>query len=160
MSFDLIAIDEGMVEFYAEGHGFSGDLFRRGFAGEVVNTLIHARRLGLNVALISRIGDDAFAPLMRNAWQDEGVDLSHAPVVPGCNGIYFILTDAAGEREFIYRRVGSAASELGSADLDVAFQQSAAIVRLSGITQAISDTAAALTRAASRLPVLTTYDPN
>lgn len=160
MGLDLIAIGEGMVEFHAEGHGFSGDLFRRGFAGDVVNTLIHASRLGLNVALISRIGDDAFAPLLRKAWEAEGVDLSHAPVVPGDNGIYFILTDAVGEREFIYRRAGSAASGLGPADLDVAFLQSAGLVLLSGITQAISETAESLIRAASRLPVLTAYDPN
>lgn len=160
MAFDLIAIGEGMVEFHAEGHGLSGDLFRRGFAGDVVNTLIHASRLGLNVALISRIGDDAFAPLLCKAWADEGIDLSHAPVVPGDNGMYFIMTDEKGEREFIYRRAGSAACGLGPADLDAAFLGSAEIVLLSGITQAISDSAAALIRAVSRLPDITAYDPN
>ena len=160
MSFDLIAIGEGMVEFHAEGHGLSGDLFRRGFAGDVVNTLIHASRRGLNVALISRIGDDAFAPLLCKAWQDEGIDLSHAPVVPGDNGMYFILTDEKGEREFIYRRAGSAACGLGPADLDAAFLGAAKIVLLSGITQAISASAEALIRAASRLPCVSAYDPN
>ena len=159
MCFDLIAIGEGMVEFHAEGGGF-GDLFRRGFAGDVVNTLIHASRLGLNVALISRIGDDAFAPLLRKAWEDEGIDLSHAPTVSGDNGMYFILTDEKGEREFIYRRAGSAACGLGPDDLDGAFLGSAGTVLLSGITQAISETAEALIGAASRLPILTAYDPN
>ena len=160
MSFDLIAIGEGMVEFHAEGQGLASDMFRRGFAGDVVNTLIHASRLGLNVALISRIGDDAFAPLLRKAWADEGIDLSHAPLVPGDNGIYFILTDARGEREFIYRRAGSAACGLGPDDLDNGFLTDAGVVLLSGITQAISETAEALIRAASRLPVVTVYDPN
>ena len=59
---DLVAIGEGMVEFSADGGSAAADLFRRGFAGDVVNTLIHASRLGLRTGLVSRIGDDLFAP--------------------------------------------------------------------------------------------------
>lgn len=161
---DLIAIGEGMVEFHAEGGGFSGaDLFRRGFAGDVVNTLIHASRLGLRCGLVSRIGADAFAPALLDAWRAEGLDLSHAPVVPGENGIYFILTDANGEREFLYRRAGSAASMLGPGDLDAAFLAGARLVLVSGITQAISASAQALVAAVAALPLAKAagvYDPN
>ncbi len=159
MTLDLIAIGEGMVEFHAEGGGF-GDLFRRGFAGDVVNSLIHASRLGLKAGLVSRIGADAFAPMLVKAWAGEGIELSHAPVVPGDNGIYFIQTDEKGEREFIYRRAGSAASQLSVADLDAGFLKGAPIVLLSGITQAISDSAEGLIAAVSRLGVPCAYDPN
>lgn len=156
MSLDLVAIGEGMVEFHAEGI----DLFRRGFAGDVVNTLIHAARQGLSTALVSRIGDDAFGLLLRAAWEGEGIDLSHAPTVPGENGVYFIVTDDQGEREFVYRRTGSAASQLSPADLDVEWISTARMILLSGITQAISDSAEATVAKAASLGRPSAFDPN
>jgi len=158
---DLVAIGEGMVEFHAEAVGFEADTFRRGFAGDVVNALINASRLGLRCALVSRIGDDAFAPALVKAWEGEGIDLSHAPRVAGPNGIYFIMTDARGERSFIYRRTGSAASQLSPADIDAGWLCGARAVLLSGITQAISATAEAAVAAAAQVRgPLMCYDPN
>lgn len=161
---DLVAIGEGMVEFHAEGGSFDGtQVYRRGFAGDVVNCLINASRLGLRTALVSRIGDDAFAPALVRAWTEEGIDLSRAPVVPGENGIYFILNDDRGEREFIYRRAGSAASRMGPEDVDRAFLEQARYVLVSGITQAISATAEALIESVAALPSMKScgfYDPN
>lgn len=110
----LVTLGEGMVEFHAEAPG----LYRQGFAGDAVNTAIHASRLGVEAALVSRIGADVFAEGLCAAWLSEGLDLSHAPVVPGENGLYVISTDPAGERSFAYRRAGSAASQLSQADLD------------------------------------------
>lgn len=155
----LVTVGEGMVEFHAEAPG----LFRQGFAGDVVNTAIHASRLGLPAALLSRIGDDFFAGPLRAAWLGEGLDLSHAPTVPGENGLYVITTDARGERSFTYRRAGSAASQLSPADLDAAWLLGADMVLTSGITQAISETAQALVAAIAALPNLRprlAHDPN
>lgn len=160
MSVDLVAIGEGMVEFHAQMPGRNADLFRRGFAGDVVNTLIHAARLGVSTALVSRIGDDAFGPQLRAAWAEEGIDLSHAPTVPGENGVYFVLTDDRGEREFLYRRAGSAASGLSPDDLDLPWLGGARMILLSGITQAISATAEATVAAAAALGRPAAYDPN
>ncbi len=164
MALDLVAIGEGMVEFHAEGGGFGeAQTFRRGFAGDVVNCLISASRLGLKAALLSRIGADAFAPAMVRVLSEEGIDLSHAPLVAGANGIYFILTDERGEREFLYRRAGSAASRLGSDDLDRDFVAKARYVLISGIAQAISASAERLVAAAASMPELKrtgVYDPN
>lgn len=160
MSLDLVAIGEGMVEFHAETPGLNSDLFRRGFAGDVVNTLIHAARLGLSTALVSRIGDDAFGQLLRAAWAGEGIDLSHAPIVTGENGVYFILTDELGEREFLYRRAGSAASGLSLADLDIEWLAGARMILLSGITQAISASAEATATMAASIGRSAAFDPN
>ena len=155
----LVTLGEGMVEFSSEAPG----LFRQGFAGDAVNTAIHARRLGAEAALVTRIGADVFAEGLCAAWQAEGLDLSHAPVVPGENGLYVISTDAEGERSFAYRRAGSAASGLSLADLDAAWLAAADMVLTSGITQAISDTAQALVAAVAALPALQgrlAHDPN
>ena len=161
--FDLVAIGEGMVEFHATGDFASAQTFLRGFAGDVVNSLIHASRMGLRTALVSRIGDDAFAPALLAEWSAEAVDLTHAPVVPGENGLYFILTDPKGEREFLYRRAGSAASQIGPGDIDPALLGAARFVLVSGITQAISASAEAAVAAACALDgarANTAYDPN
>lgn len=155
----LVTVGEGMVEFHAEAPG----LYRQGFAGDVVNTAIHASRLGVRSALVSRIGADIFAGPLRSAWEAEGLDLSHAPTVAGENGIYVITTDAGGERSFTYRRAGSAASQLSPGDLDAAWLAQADMVLTSGICQAISDTAQALVAAIVALPGLTgrlAHDPN
>ena len=161
--FDLVGIGEGMVEFHASGAFASAQTFHRGFAGDVVNSLIHASRMGLRTALVSRIGDDAFAPALVAEWTAEAVDLTHASVVPGENGLYFILTDAKGEREFLYRRAGSAASRIGPGDIDPALLGAARFVLVSGITQAISATAEAAVAAACAIDgarANTVYDPN
>lgn len=155
----LVTVGEGMVEFHAQGPG----VFRQGFAGDVVNTAIHASRLGIPAALLSRIGADIFAAPLRAAWEAEGLDLSHAPTVPGDNGIYFITTDSAGERSFTYRRAGSAASQLSPGDLDQPWLAGADMVLTSGITQAISATAQALVAAIATLPDMRqrlVHDPN
>jgi 2-dehydro-3-deoxygluconokinase len=161
--FDLVGIGEGMVEFHAAGAFANAQTFHRGFAGDVVNSLIHASRLGLRTALVSRIGDDAFASALVVEWSAEAVDLTHAPVVPGENGLYFILTDAKGEREFLYRRAGSAASQIGPGDIDPALLGAARFVLVSGITQAVSASAEAAVAAACALDgarANTVYDPN
>ncbi len=160
---DLIAIGEGMVEFTAEGAFDRAARFRRGFAGDAVNTLVQAARLGLRVALLSRIGDDPFAPALRAAWAAEGIDLAAAPVVPGLNGLYFVLVDDRGERRFHYRRAGSAASAMGPDALDPSLVAGARFVLVSGITQAISASAEALVAAFAagpEAPARGVYDPN
>lgn len=160
---DLIAIGEGMVEFTAEGAFAEATRFRRGFAGDVVNTLVQAARLGLRTALVSRIGDDPFAPALRAAWAGEGIDLAHAPTVPGVNGLYFVLVDSRGERQFHYRRAGSAAAGMGPEALAPGLVEGARMVLVSGITQAISASAAALVAAFAAHPLAPArgaFDPN
>ena len=155
----LVTVGEGMVEFHAAAPG----LYRQGFAGDVVNTAIHASRLGIRSALVSRIGADIFAEPLRAAWEAEGLDLSHAPTVAGENGIYVITTDALGERSFTYRRAGSAASQLSPGDLDAAWLAQADMILTSGICQAISDTAQALVASIVAQPGLAgrlAHDPN
>lgn len=152
-----------MVEFHAEDPASGAGLFRRGYAGDIANTLVHARRLGLSAAFLSRIGDDCFGPGLAAFLESEGVDLGCAPMVPGQNGLYFIETDDRGERRFAYRRTGSAASGIGPADLKAELLGDARFVIVSGITQAISASAEALVAAACALngaPERTIYDPN
>lgn len=162
--FDLVGLGECMVEFNATEPLASARRFSKAYGGDVLNALVAAARQGARTAFVSRVGDDPFGAGLRAAWQEEGVDVGQAPLVPGENGVYFISLDAHGERSFTYRRAGSAASQLSAGDIDEAFIASARCILLSGITQAISPGARAATLAAARCArehgVLVAYDPN
>jgi 2-dehydro-3-deoxygluconokinase len=104
----VLAIGEGMVEFRRCGEGWS-----QSHGGDVLNTAIHLRRFGHAVAFASAIGPDPFSQQLRCAWDREGLDLSLLAIDPARQcGIYFIETDAAGERSFIYWRDQSAAKQM------------------------------------------------
>ncbi len=161
--FDLIGIGECMVEFHATAPLASATQFVKGYGGDVLNALVAACRQGSRTAFVSRVGDDPFGAGLLAAWRGEGIDISHAPLVAGENGVYFISVDAAGERSFTYRRAGSAASLMdGTVDED--FIAATRCLLLSGITQAISPGARAATLAAARIArrngVTVAYDPN
>lgn len=163
-SFDLIGLGECMVEFHATEPLATATAFRKGYGGDVLNALVSAARQGGRTAFVTRVGDDPFGPGLRAAWAEEGVDVTHAPLTPGENGVYFISLDAHGERSFTYRRAGSAAAHLTPDDLDENVIASARCILLSGITQAIAPGARAATLSAARIArqhgVLVAYDPN
>lgn len=160
---DVIGVGECMVEFHSAEALAQATTFHRAYGGDVLNALVAAARQGARAAFVSRVGDDPFGPALLAAWRAEGIDTSHAPLVPGENGVYFISVDAQGERSFTYRRGGSAAAGM-TAELDEAFIASSRCLLLSGITQAISPGARAATLAAAdiarRHGVTVAYDPN
>lgn len=160
---DVIGLGECMVEFHSAEALAQAATFHRAYGGDVLNALVAAARQGARTAFVSRVGDDPFGPALLAAWRAEGIDTSHAPLVPGENGVYFISVDARGERSFTYRRAGSAAAGM-TAELDETFIASSRCLLLSGITQAISPGARAATLAAARIArhygVTVAYDPN
>jgi 2-dehydro-3-deoxygluconokinase len=163
-SFDLLGLGECMVELLADGPlGQAGSL-RRGFGGDVLNALVAAARLGARCGFMTRVGDDPFGPGLLAAWRGEGIDTACAPLVAGENGVYFVSLDDGGEREFSYRRRGTAASALAAGHLDEDYVAGARCLLLSGITQALSASARQATLEAAvcahRHGVLVAFDPN
>jgi len=161
---DLISIGECMVEFHCDGPMARARSFQRAFGGDTLNLLVAASRLGCACGYVTRVGDDPFGPGLLDGWRAEKIDVTHAPMVTGCNGIYFISLLEGGEREFTYYRAGSAASTLGPDDMDPDFIASARIVHCSGITQALSPSCRAAVRRAFEIAreagAMTSFDPN
>jgi 2-dehydro-3-deoxygluconokinase len=153
-----------MVELWSDGALGQAPTLHKSFGGDVLNALVTAARMGSKTGFMTRVGDDPFGSSLLQAWRAEGIDTTHAPLVDGVNGIYFVSVQTDGEREFSYCRAGSAASMLAPADLDHSYLASARILLLSGITQALSDSAQAATLAAARIAkaagTLIAYDPN
>ena len=161
---DIVSLGECMVELFSEDPIARAGSFHKAYGGDTLNTLVAAARLGASTGYVTRVGDDPFAPFLLESWRAEGIDVSHARLVEGFNGLYFISLLPGGEREFTYYRRGSAASTMTPADLDPAYIGGARVLHVSGISQAISpscrDTVLAAVRLAREQGALVSYDPN
>ena len=112
------------------------------YGGDTLNTAVYLSRLGLSVTYVTALGDDPLSSDMIERWQQENIDCSlvdrHEGAVPG---LYFIDTDASGERSFLYWRDQAPAKRLLD-DVENAQRIFSALagfdyVYLSGITLAI-----------------------
>ncbi len=129
----MACVGECMVELQERPDG----LLRRSFGGDTLNTAVYLARLGVKVDYITALGTDGLSDEMLLAWQREGVGTTQVRRHPGqLPGLYFIQTDLAGERHFLYWRDSAAARQLfnGVDLIDLAAYR---VVYLSGITLSI-----------------------
>ena len=144
---DVLAIGEPLYELNRQQDGN----WLTGFGGDTLNVAIAAARLGSRSAYVTRLGDDLFAEELRALMQREAIDVAAVATDEGApTGLYFVTHGPAGH-VFTYRRAGSAASRMQPADLDPARIASARLLHASGISQAISDSAAETVAAAIAL---------
>jgi 2-dehydro-3-deoxygluconokinase len=136
--FDVVALGEPLYELNRQPDGN----WLTGFGGDTLNVAIAAARLGSKAAYVTRLGDDIFADELRALMQREQIDSSGVGADSGApTGLYFV-THGPSCHVFTYRRAGSAASRMTPAGLDPALIASARFLHASGISQAISDSAA------------------
>ena len=158
---DLLAIGEALVELNQPSEGAP---FVQGFGGDTSNAMIAAARLGADASYFTAIGADRFGQALTELWMREGVDASRIVVNGGAHtGLYFVSHGPEGH-EFSYMRAGSAASRIGEQDLPVDRIRETKILHVSGISQAISSSAADAVFAAIDVAHgagrLVSYDPN
>ncbi len=160
MSPDIICLGEPLLEFNHQPDG----RYLPGFGGDTSNCAIAAARQGASTGYATRIGDDTFGRQFLMLWADEGVD-TRAVETDGSahTGIYFVTHSEAGH-EFSYFRAGSAASRMSALDIPKEYIAGAKILHVSGISQAISDSAADAVFAALDIAksahVMVSYDTN
>ncbi|MEV8508304.1 sugar kinase [Actinoplanes sp. NPDC051475] len=131
----LVSADSiGPLE-YARGFGF-------GIGGAESNVAIGVARLGLPATWIGRVGPDATGDLIARRLRAEGVD---AVVIrdPSFTGLMVKHRRTGSLLHVDYHRAGSAGSRLAPSDIPVDALRSAAIVHVTGITPALSDSARA-----------------
>ena len=142
--FDVVSLGEPLYELNRQPDGN----WLTGFGGDTLNVAIAAARLGSSTAYVTRLGDDLFATELRALMQREAIDTAAVRADQGApTGLYFVTHGPSGH-VFTYRREGSAASRMRPADLDPALIASARFLHASGISQAISETAAETVAAA------------
>ena len=159
---DIVAIGEPLGEFNQTRAGEPNYLF--GHGGDTSNAIIAAARAGASTAYVTAVGDDTFGRSFLDLWRREGIDISGVKRDYAAHtGIYFVSHGPDGH-EFSYMRAGSAASRMVPGDLPDALIRGAKVLHVSGISQAISASAADMIFAAIGIAraagVAVSYDTN
>ncbi len=66
------------------GETVAGESFATAPGGKGANQALQARRLGAQVAMVGRVGDDAFGRELKESLSREGIDVTHVLVTRGC----------------------------------------------------------------------------
>ncbi|MBW6397076.1 sugar kinase [Roseomonas sp. HJA6] len=139
---DLLCMGEPMLEFNQQAPGPDGRvLYLEGHGGDTSNAAIAAARSGASAGYITAVGADAAGDSFLALWAREGVDSATVLRRPGAQtGIYFVTHDAGGHH-FAFYRTGSAAALYRPQDVPEEAIRAARMLHVSGISQAISDSA-------------------
>jgi ribokinase len=92
----------------APGETVFGDAFDVGPGGKGSNVAVGLARLGAQVSVVARLGDDEHGRSALPFWRAEGIDTTHATTARGeRNAVASILVDGAGENCIaVYRGAG------------------------------------------------------
>nr|WP_319391127.1 sugar kinase [uncultured Cohaesibacter sp.] len=135
---DILCLGEPMLEFNQQPDGN----YMPGHGGDTSNCAIAAARQGASVGYVTNLGADAFGNSFMKLWSEEGIDTSCVKQVDDAHtGIYFVTHDEDGHH-FSYFRAGSASSRMQLEDLPLDAIRKGKILHVSGISQAISASAA------------------
>jgi 2-dehydro-3-deoxygluconokinase len=132
----IVSIGEPMIEF----NQMEERRFLQGYGGDSSNMIIAAARSGARTAYVTRVGDDEFGRMFLELWRREGVDTGGVITDREAPTAAYFVTHGPEGHAFSYLRAGSAASRLHPRDLPDL--RSASLVHSSGITLAISASAA------------------
>ena len=92
----LIALGDNVIDYYHNTQEcFPG--------GNAVNVAVHAARLGAQAEYLGSLGDDDMAHIVEKALRENGVDISHCPVLQGRTTKVCSYDVVNGERSFIRR---------------------------------------------------------
>jgi 2-dehydro-3-deoxygluconokinase len=142
----LVTLGEllGQVAAEREGPPRPGAPATLSVCGAEATVAIGIRRLGVPAAFIGRSGDDTFGRMGLEVLRGEGVDVDHLALDPSAPTGLLLRTRRTADRSVVeYLRAGSAGSRLGPDDVDPELISAAGLVHVTGITAALSDTAAA-----------------
>ncbi|MEV7010462.1 sugar kinase [Streptosporangium sp. NPDC051022] len=148
---DLVTLGESMALFTARRTGLLRHArdFGLGVGGAESNLAIGVSRLGRSAAWIGRVGADEFGELLRSTLSGEGVDVRGMIVDPEAPTGLMVKSRRTVELVDVrYYRSGSAGSRLRPADLDLTLIRSARVLHVTGITLALSASAAETVHAA------------
>ncbi len=160
---ELLSLGEPMLEF-AQVEREGRPVYLQGFGGDTSNMAVAAARQGADVGIMTRIGQDPFGDAFMGLWQREKIDVSRVTRdASHPTGVYFITYSGQGH-DFTYYRRGSAASQLQPGDIKAGHLEGVKVLHLSGISQAISQSACDATFKALELAkehgVKVSYDTN
>ena len=142
--FDLFTFGEAMALFLSQDTDdvVSAKVFARSTAGAEANVAVALTRLGLKVYFYTHLGEDQLGTALINDFNHEGVDVSGVKRVAEFTGSMARNPGTSRPVEATYLRKGSAASTIASSDMNVDVISQSRWVHTTGITCAISQSAA------------------
>lgn len=166
---DVVTFGEAMLRFVPQGdlRTEQAQAFNVTAGGGELNVAVGVSRLGFKAAWVSRLPDNALGRLLRGKAREQGVDSSHVTMTKdGRCGLYFLEQGASPRAAAVlYDRANSAISLIKPGDVQWdAVLAGAKFFHVSGITPALSTSAAEVTRealaAAKKAGCTVTYDLN
>ncbi|MGW6837052.1 sugar kinase [Streptomyces sp. NPDC054949] len=163
---EVVTVGEAMAALRATGPIKLAPTMEVSVAGAEANVAIGLSRLGHRVAWAGCVGDDEFGALVLRTLRAEQVDVSHARTdTDGRPTGLLVREDGIGDLATVrYYRSGSAGSSVRPDDILPALTPKVRILHLTGITPALSPSAAnAVLAAAARareLGILVCLDVN
>lgn len=144
MTGGLLTFGESMAAFSTEkGKLRHANTVNVGVAGSESSVAIGVSRLGVTAAWSGRVGADEPGSLVLSRLREEDVDVSGARTDHEApTGLMLKDFRAADSTRLAYYRHGSAGSRLSAEDLSEDEIREAGVLHLSGITPALSETAA------------------
>lgn len=128
------------------GQTISGGPFATYHGGKGANQAVAAARLGGKVAMIGRVGDDAFGQQMRDGLASEGIDVGQVATVEAtASGIALITVQEDGQNTIVIAPGANAA--LSVADIEAAADQ----IRQAGVLVLQLETPLETVAAAARI---------
>ena len=99
INMDLVGTTEKMP---APGETVFGQSFHTAPGGKGANQAVAAARLGAEVRMVGRVGDDEFGPVLLDGLRQEGIDVSGVATDPdNSSGIAMILLDGRKENYIV-----------------------------------------------------------
>jgi 2-dehydro-3-deoxygluconokinase len=149
---DVLTMGETMAALRATGPIRLGSAMTPSAAGAESTVAIGLARLGHRAGWVGRVGDDEFGELVLRTLRAEGVDLSHARVDPDGRPTGLMAREhrVGSLIRVNYHRTGSAGSALEPGDVLPALDDGPRVLHLTGITPALSPSAAQAVQAAAR----------
>lgn len=146
----LVTIGETMALLTAEHPGPLAHVSTMGLGigGSESNVAIGVQRLGGNAVWCGRLGADSLGQLVLREIRAEGVTVRITEDQAAPTGLMLKERRTLSTQKVSYYRAGSAGSRLAPGDLDPLLIAGASVLHVSGITAALSGSAAAAVRQA------------
>ncbi|MGV8895217.1 MAG: sugar kinase [Rhodoglobus sp.] len=144
LSGGVVTIGETMGLFHAASLGSLAQVsdFHLGIGGAESNVAIGLARLGVAATWVGRVGRDGIGERVLRELRAEGVTVAATVDRDARTGLMVKERRTPVNTSVIYYRSGSAGSRLGPDDLRDGLIENAAVLHVSGITPALSESAA------------------
>ncbi len=108
-----------IIRMPVPGETLEAPSFSMGFGGKGANQAVAAGRLGADVMMVTKVGDDVFGQSTIKNLKENGIDITHVGTVAGkSSGVAPIFVDESGENSILI--IKGANNELKPADIDAA----------------------------------------